>query len=42
MFAFILQIAEFGKRGFVVASVQYRLSSEAIFPAQLDDVKDAI
>ncbi|MBW5466317.1 alpha/beta hydrolase fold domain-containing protein [Brevibacillus formosus] len=42
LFAFIPQLSEFSKRGFVVASVQYRLSSEAIFPAQLDDVKDAI
>jgi len=42
IFAFIPQLSEFAKSGFVVASVQYRLSSEAIFPAQLEDVKDAI
>jgi len=28
--------------GYVVASVEYRLSSEAVFPAQLHDVKSAI
>ncbi|WP_134682681.1 alpha/beta hydrolase [Brevibacillus migulae] len=42
IFAFIPQLSEFAKNGFVVASVQYRLTSEAIFPAQLEDVKDAI
>ncbi|MGZ7446091.1 alpha/beta hydrolase fold domain-containing protein [Paenibacillus sp. TH7-28] len=42
IFEFIPQLTEFAKSGFVVASVQYRLSSEAIFPAQLEDVRDAI
>jgi acetyl esterase/lipase len=28
--------------GFVVASAEYRLSGEAVFPAQLDDVTDAL
>lgn len=42
IFAFIPQLSEFAKNGFVVASVQYRLSSQDLFPAQLDDVKAAI
>jgi len=29
-------------RGYVVASVNYRLSGEAVFPAALQDVKTAI
>ena len=32
----------FARRGFVVASVEYRTSNEAQFPAQLIDVKSAI
>ena len=30
------------KQGYVVASIQYRLSQEAIFPAQIEDCKAAI
>jgi acetyl esterase/lipase len=30
------------KRGYVVASVNYRLSQQAIFPAQIEDCKAAI
>jgi acetyl esterase/lipase len=35
-------LAGIAGRGFVVASVDYRLSAEAHFPAQLEDVKAAI
>lgn len=38
----IPQLADFAHRGYVVASVEYRPSQEAIFPAQLQDVKTAI
>ncbi len=34
--------AEIARRGYVVASLNYRLSSEAIFPAQIQDCKGAI
>ncbi|RAS75540.1 alpha/beta hydrolase [Priestia endophytica] len=42
LFAFIPQLSEIAKHGFAVASVQYRLSSEALFPTQLEDVRTAI
>lgn len=32
----------FAERGFAMASIEYRLSGEAIFPAQIHDVKTAI
>jgi acetyl esterase/lipase len=35
-------LAEMASRGYVVASVEYRLSGEAPFPAALDDVRTAI
>jgi acetyl esterase/lipase len=35
-------LAALAARGYVVASVEYRLSGEAIFPAQIQDVKAAI
>lgn len=35
-------LAALAKRGYVVASVEFRQSSEAPFPAQLDDVQAAI
>jgi acetyl esterase/lipase len=35
-------MAQIAARGYVVAAVSYRLSSEAKFPAQLEDVKGAI
>jgi acetyl esterase/lipase/ketosteroid isomerase-like protein len=35
-------LVHFVKRGFVAASIEYRLSGEAIFPAQIDDVRAAI
>ena len=38
----IPQLAGFARRGYVVASVEYRPSSVAVFPAQLQDVKAAI
>ncbi len=41
-FAFVPQLSEFAKMGYVVASVEYRTSENAIFPAQIQDVKAAI
>lgn len=41
-FAFIPQLVQFAEQGYVVASVQYRGSGEAVFPAQLHDVKTAV
>lgn len=35
-------LLDFCKRGYVVASVEYRPSTTAIFPAQIQDVKSAI
>lgn len=35
-------LAELASRGYVVASIEYRLSLEAPFPAALDDVRTAI
>lgn len=35
-------LAELARKGFVVASPQYRTSNEAAFPAQLIDIKSAI
>lgn len=40
--AHLLYLCELARSGFVVASVQYRTSNEAAFPAQLEDVKAAI
>ena len=34
--------ARFAERGYAMASIEYRLSGEAIFPAQIHDVKAAI
>jgi acetyl esterase/lipase len=34
--------APLAKRGFVVASINYRLSGEAVFPAQIEDCRAAI
>ena len=39
---FPLAVAELAAEGFVVASVEYRLSSEAPFPAALQDVRAAL
>ncbi len=36
------QLVPFVEQGYVVASVQYRGSGEALFPAQLHDVKTAV
>ena len=36
------QILDVAKRGYVAATIQYRLSDKAIFPAQVEDVKCAI
>ncbi|MCY8493889.1 prolyl oligopeptidase family serine peptidase [Bacillus inaquosorum] len=41
-YAFLPQLAEFAKEGYTVASVQYRGSGDAVFPAQLQDVKTAV
>jgi acetyl esterase/lipase/ketosteroid isomerase-like protein len=35
-------LIHFVKKGYVAASIEYRLSGEAIFPAQIDDVRMAI
>ena len=35
-------LADLASRGYVVASIEYRLSGEAPFPAALDDVRSAI
>src|SRR3954467_9828502 len=32
----------FARRGYAMANVEYRLSGQALFPAQLEDVRDAI
>jgi len=42
LYAAIPQLSDFAHRGYVVASVEYRHSGEALFPAQLEDVKSAI
>lgn len=38
----IPQLSDFAHRGYVVASVEYRASTEEKFPAQIQDVKTAI
>ena len=35
-------LAHFAERGYLCASIEYRLSGEAKFPAQIEDVKEAI
>ena len=40
--AHLAYLCDLAREGFVVASVQYRKSNEAVFPAQLEDVKAAI
>jgi hypothetical protein len=35
-------VREFAERGYVIASVAYRLSGEAAFPSQLQDCKSAV
>ena len=40
--AHLAYLTDLARQGFVVASVQYRTSNEAVFPAQLQDVKAAI
>ena len=35
-------LVHFVKKGYVAASIEYRLSGEAIFPAQIEDVRAAI
>ncbi|KOP68282.1 hypothetical protein AMS62_25800 [Bacillus sp. FJAT-18019] len=42
LYSNIPQLSEFAHRGFVVASIEYRHSLEAKFPAQIQDVKTAI
>lgn len=41
-FAFIPQLVQFAKSGFIVASIEHRTSRDAKFPAQLYDVKAAV
>jgi acetyl esterase/lipase len=38
----IFPLTYFVQNGFAAASIEYRLTGEAIFPAQIQDVKDAI
>lgn len=38
----IPELVEYAKKGYVVASVSYRSSSEGVFPAQIKDIKTAI
>ena len=40
--AHLVYLADLARQGFVAASVQYRTSNEAIFPAQLQDIKAAV
>lgn len=40
--AHLVYLCELARKGFVVASVQYRTSNEAQFPAQLEDIKAAV
>ncbi|ODR32933.1 hypothetical protein BEI60_25010 [Eisenbergiella tayi] len=40
--AYIPWLTYFAKRGYIAASVEYRLSNSAHFPAQIEDVKKAI
>lgn len=35
-------LAHFAERGYLCASIEYRLSGEAKFPAQIEDVKEAV
>jgi acetyl esterase/lipase len=42
VYANLPQLAEFAKRGYVIAIVEYRPTSVAKFPAQLQDAKTAI
>ena len=42
VYANLPQLAEFAKRGYIIAIVEYRPSSVAQFPAQLQDTKTAI
>ncbi|QMW03612.1 alpha/beta hydrolase [Spirosoma foliorum] len=42
VYANLPQLAEFARRGYVIAMVEYRPSSVAKFPAQLQDAKTAI
>jgi acetyl esterase/lipase len=40
--AHVQQLVPFARRGYVCASIEYRLTQEAIFPAQIEDCKCAI
>jgi acetyl esterase/lipase len=42
MFQFIPELVAFAKKGYVIATIEHRLSYEATFPAHLIDVKAAI
>lgn len=40
--AHLAYLCDLARKGFVVASVQYRTSNEVVFPGQLEDIKAAI
>lgn len=40
--AFLPQLSAFAENGYICASIDYRLSSESIFPAQIEDCKCAV
>lgn len=40
--AHLAYLTELARDGFVVASVEYRTSNEAVYPAQLEDIKSAV
>jgi acetyl esterase/lipase len=42
MFRFIPELVSFAKSGYCIATIEHRLSNEALFPAQLLDVKAAV
>lgn len=38
----LIALGDFARRGYVVAIVEYRPSDDAVFPAQIEDTRDAI
>ncbi len=39
---YLLYLIEFAKRGYITASISYRLTGEALYPAAVEDVKCAV
>lgn len=39
---FMPQLVQFAQKGYIIASIEHRLTNEAIFPSQIEDVKAAI